>query len=77
MPEIIVPGKTGQLFPAGGQADPYVSFIRKTLSRPGAYRELANSAFEEYRRKLNWTTSINRLRQELDRLMPSPQNHPQ
>jgi glycosyltransferase involved in cell wall biosynthesis len=77
MPEIIVPGKTGQLFPAGGQADPYVSFIRKTLSRPGAYRELANSVFKEYRRKLNWTTSINRLRQELDRLMPSPQNHPQ
>ena len=61
IPTIVREGETGFLRPPDAPAAEFASLIRNSLSSPVRYREMARSAREDYRARLNWDVFGRRL----------------
>lgn len=54
---VITDGKNGFTFDPKASPVEYAHAIRRCMGDPAAYRALALSSFDEYKQRLNWTTS--------------------
>ena len=54
-------GVNGFCFESGAGADVFASEVQRVLADPREYEQLSLQAFDEYRNRLNWATSVRRL----------------
>jgi glycosyltransferase involved in cell wall biosynthesis len=60
IPTVISEGKNGFMVPIQDQraeAEEYCELVLRAMSAPDFYRQLGNSALEEYKTRLNWTVA--------------------
>ena len=57
IPEMVVDGESGRLFPAGTAPQEYRDAVIELLEDRAAYRRLAEGARDQYRARLNWQTA--------------------
>jgi glycosyltransferase involved in cell wall biosynthesis len=57
IPTIVEDGITGRLLPPDADGEEYADVLAEVFRNKGAYRRLALSAFDKYRRQLNWDTA--------------------
>jgi len=60
VPSVIIEGRNGLLLDPHSTAADYADAVQSMLSDRDAYRSLCLSSYEEYRTRLNWTTSAER-----------------
>lgn len=54
-------GINGRCIEAGGSAARFAEEIQRMLERPGEYEAYATGAFQEYKSRLNWESSVRQL----------------
>lgn len=69
VPTAVVDGRNGRLLPPGASSADYAAAILDLFADADAYRRLALSAYTEYERRLNWTTSGTRVRELLETIV--------
>jgi glycosyltransferase involved in cell wall biosynthesis len=57
IPTVIKNGKNGQAFPLDGDPAAYCDYIEKIFLSRQDYEQLAMSSFQEYVKRLNWTSA--------------------
>jgi glycosyltransferase involved in cell wall biosynthesis len=67
-PTIVRDGVNGRLFDRDAGPDEYVEFVGGVFGTP-AYRSLALSSVDEYRRRLNWDVAGSRVRELVGRVL--------
>jgi glycosyltransferase involved in cell wall biosynthesis len=66
IPLIIKDGVNGMLFDQNDGDEKYVEYIESLVNDKGKYRDLALSAYDEYRQKLNWESIGQKIRDILE-----------
>lgn len=69
IPSIIKSGINGQLFSPYASIADYCDYILRIFNNYSLYRELANSAYDEYYSRLNWNISGKKVKNYLDELV--------
>jgi glycosyltransferase involved in cell wall biosynthesis len=72
VPTIVREGRNGFLLPRGAAASDYAARIGAAFADRTHYESLAHNAFDEYRSRLNWKTSVARCRQLLVQALGRP-----
>ncbi len=63
---VIRNGVNGQMFSLESGAEEYCDYIIRLMDSQKEYKELAFSSFLEYKKRLNWSTNINKVKELIE-----------